>query len=160
MTDHLSIETSTGTATLASAGVTFTGDYTSTTYPLQADQPVTETFTVSSDGTFSTSNHPGVVSGVIVSNSKIVTVNNQNSACPPGPNARCRLQKHSSTGVLPSQGNFLPRTHFPRGTPLGIGMCGRNSPSFNFAKFAICRNAYRHLYPKSSLHMHNGASKY
>ncbi len=82
MTGHLSVETATGTATLASAGATGTGDNTSITSPLQADQPVAETFTVNSDGTFSTSDHPGVVSGVIVSNSKIVTVENQNSAYP------------------------------------------------------------------------------
>jgi len=82
MSDHLSMETDTGSATLASAGATGTGDYTSTTSPQQADQPVAETFTVNSDGTFSTSNDPGVASGVIVSNSKIVTVNNQNSAYP------------------------------------------------------------------------------
>jgi len=82
MTGHLLVETDTGTVTLASAGATGTGDNTSTTSPLQADQPVSETFTVNSDGTFSTSSHPGVVSGVIVSNSKIVIVNNQNSAYP------------------------------------------------------------------------------
>jgi hypothetical protein len=82
MSDHLSVETGTGTATLASAGATGTGDNTSTTSPLQADQPVSETFTVNSDGTFSTSDHPGVVSGVIVSNSKIVAVDNQTSAYP------------------------------------------------------------------------------
>jgi hypothetical protein len=82
MSDHLAVETGTGTVTLASAGATGTGDNTSTTSPLQADQPVTETFTVNSDGTFSTSDHPGVVSGVIISNSKIVAVNNQNSAYP------------------------------------------------------------------------------
>ena len=82
MAGHLSVQTGTGTASLASAGATGTGDDTSTTSPLQADQPVAETFTVSSDGTFSTSDHPGVVSGVIVSNSKIVTVDKQNSAYP------------------------------------------------------------------------------
>lgn len=82
MAGHRAVETGTGTATLASAGATGTGDNTSTTSPLQADQPVAETFTVSSDGTFSTSDHPGVVSGVIVSNSKVVTVDNQNSAYP------------------------------------------------------------------------------
>ena len=82
MTDHLSVESDTGTATLASAGATGTGDNTSTTSPLEADQPVSDTFTVNSDGTFSTSNHPGVVSGVIISNSKIVMVENQSGAYP------------------------------------------------------------------------------
>jgi hypothetical protein len=82
ITGHLSVQTGTGTATLASAGATGTGDNTSTSSPLQADQPVAETFTVNSDGTFSTSDHPGVVSGVIVSNSKIVVVDNQTDAYP------------------------------------------------------------------------------
>jgi hypothetical protein len=82
MTDHRSVETDTGTATLASAGATGTGDNTSTTSPLQADQPVAETFMVNSDGTFSTSDHPGLVSGVIISNSKVVAVDRQNSAYP------------------------------------------------------------------------------
>ncbi len=82
MTDHRLVETDTGTATLASAGATGTGDNTSTTSPLQADQPVAETFMVNSDGTFSTSDHPGLVSGVIISNSKVVAVDRQNSAYP------------------------------------------------------------------------------
>jgi DNA-binding transcriptional MocR family regulator len=82
MTDHLSVETGTGTATLASAGATGTSDNTSITSPLQADQPLAETFTVSSDGSFSTSDHAGVVSGVIVSNSKVIVVDNQTSANP------------------------------------------------------------------------------
>jgi len=82
MTDHFSVETDTGTVTLASAGATGTGDNTSTTSPLQADQPVSETFTVNADGTFSSSDNLGVVSGVIVSDSKIVAVGNQTSLYP------------------------------------------------------------------------------
>jgi hypothetical protein len=81
-TGNLSVATVTGTATLASAGATGTGDDTSTTSPLQADEPVAETFTVNSDGTFSTSDHLGVVSGIIVSNSKVVLVDSQSSAYP------------------------------------------------------------------------------
>jgi hypothetical protein len=82
MTGHLAVETDTGVVTLAAAGATGTGDNTSTALPLQADQPVSETFTIASDGTFSTSSHPGVTSGIIISSSEIVLVNNQNDAYP------------------------------------------------------------------------------
>jgi hypothetical protein len=74
--------TQNGVVTIASGGITGASDETSSTSPQQADQPVSETFTVNSDGTFSTSANAGVTSGVIVSNSKIVKVANQKSGWP------------------------------------------------------------------------------
>ena len=75
-------ETQVGVVTLTSGGVTGSSDETSPGSPQQADQPVSETYTVNSDGTFSTSENLGVVSGIIVSKSEIVAVGNQSSAFP------------------------------------------------------------------------------
>ncbi|HEY1272579.1 MAG TPA: hypothetical protein VGF08_11365, partial [Terriglobales bacterium] len=50
--------------------------------PEEADQPFAETLTVNSDGTFSTSDNAGVISGIIISNSQIVLVGEQTSLYP------------------------------------------------------------------------------
>jgi hypothetical protein len=75
-------ETGVGEGTITSGGITGNIDTTSVGSPEQADQPVSETLTVNSDGTFSISDHPGVVSGVIISKSKIIEVAHQTSAFP------------------------------------------------------------------------------
>jgi hypothetical protein len=77
-----SIETGVGVATLTSAGITGTVDLTSDSSPQQEDQPLSETVTVGSDGTFSTSDHPGLIVGVVISNSQIAVVHNVNSTYP------------------------------------------------------------------------------
>jgi len=75
-------ETGVGMATLnGSGGVSSTGDYTSTTYQ-QADQTGTDTITVNSDGTIISSSHPGIVTGIIVSSTQVVIVDNQGSTYP------------------------------------------------------------------------------
>ena len=76
------VETYAGTGTLTSAGITGTCDTTSTASSQQANQPIAETLTVNSDGTFSTSDHLGVISGIVISNSEIVLVDNQTSSYP------------------------------------------------------------------------------
>ncbi len=75
-------ETGVGVATLTSAGITGTVDITSASSPQQVDQPLSETVTVGSDGTFSTSDHPGLVVGIVVSNSQIAVVHNVGDTYP------------------------------------------------------------------------------
>lgn len=75
-------ETEVGVGIITGGGVTGVGDITSPSSPQQASQPISETLTVNSDGTFSTANHPGVITGVVVSNSQIVLVSNEANAYP------------------------------------------------------------------------------
>jgi hypothetical protein len=79
---NLGVETEAGVATLSSGAVNGTSDYTSTSSPQQANQSLSETLTVNSDGTISSSNHAGIISGIIISDSQIVIVDNQGSAYP------------------------------------------------------------------------------
>ena len=79
---NLAEETQVGEGTITSGGVTGTSDITSPASPQQANQLVSETLTVNADGTFSTSGHPGIVSGIIVSKTQIITVDKQSSAYP------------------------------------------------------------------------------
>ncbi len=75
-------EAGTGMATLnGSGGVSSINDSTSTSYQ-QADQTGTSTITVNSDGTIISSDHPGIVTGVVVSSSQVVIVDNQGSTYP------------------------------------------------------------------------------
>ncbi len=74
--------TQVGTGTINGSSVTGTSDITSPGSPQQANQPLNMTITVNPDGTFSNSNHPGVVSGIIVSNSIAVVVDKPNSVYP------------------------------------------------------------------------------
>jgi len=78
----LNATTEIGVMTLSTAGYTGTGDTTSVNALQQADQPLTSTFTMNSDGTFSISNNPGVTSGMVISASRIITVGHANSAIP------------------------------------------------------------------------------
>jgi hypothetical protein len=75
-------ETQVGVATINAGGITGTTDITSIGSPEEADQPFAETLTVNSDGTFSTSDNAGVISGIIISNSQIVLVGEQTSLYP------------------------------------------------------------------------------
>jgi hypothetical protein len=82
-TANVGVETDAGAATVTSNGdVSGTGDLTSTTSPQQANQPISDTLTVNADGTFSTTTHPGVVSGIVVSGSQLVVVDSAGSANP------------------------------------------------------------------------------
>jgi hypothetical protein len=74
--------TQVGIGTISAGGVTGTVDKTSTGSPQQGGEPIAETFTVNSDGTFSSSDDAGVVAGVIISNSKFVLVGEQKKAYP------------------------------------------------------------------------------
>ena len=75
-------EVGVGIATLdGSGGVSSTNDSTSTTYQ-QADQTGTGTITVGTDGTIISSDHPGIVTGIIVSSNQVVIVDNTGSAYP------------------------------------------------------------------------------
>ena len=75
------IECGTVTAT-AGGAATGTTDETSVAAPEQAGQAVSETLNVNSDGTFSSSDHPGVILGTIISNGQIVMVDNQGNTYP------------------------------------------------------------------------------
>jgi len=79
--NHLNVETDTGTVTLTTGGATGTGDSTSVALPLQMDQ-LNKTFTISSDGTFYTSDHPGVITGIVITGSEVVVVNNETDTYP------------------------------------------------------------------------------
>jgi predicted secreted protein len=74
--------TQAGTVTINAGGATGSVDKTSTGSPQQGGEPVAETLTVNSDGTFSTSDNAGVIAGVIISNSKLVLVGDQKKAYP------------------------------------------------------------------------------
>jgi hypothetical protein len=73
--------TQTGVAAVTAGGYTGTVDIMSSASP-QGGQPIGETLTINSDGTFSTSENVGVVSGAIVSNSKFVLVGEQTTGYP------------------------------------------------------------------------------
>jgi hypothetical protein len=76
-------ETLTGEATITSSGsVTGIGDSTAIGAIQQGGRPINATLTVNADGTFSTSSNPGVVMGVIISDSQLVQVDGQNSTYP------------------------------------------------------------------------------
>jgi Putative Ig domain len=75
-------ETGVAAVTLnGSGGVSSTGDTTSTTYQ-QADQTSSGTITVGTDGTIISSDHPGIVTGIVVSSSQVVIIDNQGSTYP------------------------------------------------------------------------------
>jgi hypothetical protein len=71
-------ETLVGSGTLASSGnFTGTGDSTSAGYSstaLQGDESLSTTLTVNSDGSFSASDYPGLVVGVIISGSQFIKI--------------------------------------------------------------------------------------
>lgn len=76
-------ETATGTGSITSSGaLTGTGDATSLSAPQQGDQALSLTLTVNSNGTYSNSNHPGLITGVVISSSQLVQVDGQGSTCP------------------------------------------------------------------------------
>jgi hypothetical protein len=76
-------ETLTGEATITSSGsLTGTGDSTSVSAVENGGLPISATLTVNADGTFSTSNNPGVVIGVIISGSQLIQVDGQGSTFP------------------------------------------------------------------------------
>jgi hypothetical protein len=65
------------TTATAGGGYTITSDYTAT-YGQDADKTetgATGTITVNSNGTFSISDHPGVITGIIISSTKAVGIN-------------------------------------------------------------------------------------
>jgi hypothetical protein len=78
------MESQVGFVSLTAAGaVTGTSDYTSVSSPeTGADQSTSVTLTLNSDGTFSSSDHPGRVSGVVVSTAEAIVVNNQGNSYP------------------------------------------------------------------------------
>ncbi len=70
-------ETLTGVATITSDGdVTGTEDSSA---GQQGNQPLSVTLTVNPDGTFSTSNNPGIITGLVVSGSQLIQVDSQSS---------------------------------------------------------------------------------
>jgi hypothetical protein len=76
-------ETLTGEAEITSGGsLTGTGDSTAISAVQKGGQPLSTTLTVNADGTFSLSNNPGVVMGVIISDSQLIQVDGQNSTYP------------------------------------------------------------------------------
>jgi len=76
-------ETLTGEAAITSSGsVTGIGDSTAIGAIQNGGLPLSTTLTVNPDGTFSASNNPGVVMGVIISDSQLVQVDGQNSTYP------------------------------------------------------------------------------
>jgi hypothetical protein len=76
-------ETLTGEATITSSGsVIGTGDSTSLSAVQQGGQTVNSTLTVNPDGTFSTSSHPGIITGVVISGSQLIQVDGQASSYP------------------------------------------------------------------------------
>jgi hypothetical protein len=74
--------TQVGVVAVNSAGATGTSDMTSVGSPEQADQPIAETLTVNSDGTFSSSDNAGVIAGIIISSSQVVLVGDQKHLYP------------------------------------------------------------------------------
>jgi hypothetical protein len=76
-------ETLTGEATITGSGsLTGTGDSASIASPEQGNQPLSLTLTVNPDGTFSTSNNPGIITGVVISGSQLIQVDGQGSTFP------------------------------------------------------------------------------
>jgi large repetitive protein len=76
-------ETLTGQATITSSGsLTGTGDSTAIGTAQKAGQPLSATLTVNADGTFSTSNNPGIVIGVIISGSQLIQVDGSSGLFP------------------------------------------------------------------------------
>jgi hypothetical protein len=76
-------ETLTGEATITSSGsLTGTGDSTGLSAAQKGGQPLSATLTVNADGTFSFSNNPGVVIGVIISDSQLIRVDGSSSTYP------------------------------------------------------------------------------
>jgi hypothetical protein len=76
-------ETLTGEATITSSGsLTGTGDSTAIGAAQKGGQPLSATLTVNADGTFSTSNNPGTVLGVIISGSQLIQVDGSSSLYP------------------------------------------------------------------------------
>jgi len=76
-------ETRTGEATITSGGsVTGTADATSLSAPEQGAEAISLTLNVNTDGTFSTSQHPGTISGMVISGSRLITVDGRSSAYP------------------------------------------------------------------------------
>jgi hypothetical protein len=76
-------ETVTGVVAITSSGsITGTGDSTSLSSPQVANESISDTLTLNPDGTFSSSSHPGVVIGVIISGSQLIQVDGQGSTFP------------------------------------------------------------------------------
>ena len=76
-------ETLTGVGTITSSGgLTGDGDSTSVASPQQGNQSLSITLTVNPDGTFSNSNHPGLITGVVISGSQLIQVDGQGSSFP------------------------------------------------------------------------------
>jgi hypothetical protein len=75
-------ETGVGVVSLnGSGGVSSTNDFTSNTGD-GSDQTGTSTVTVNSDGTIISSDHPTLVTGIVVSSTKVVIIDNQGSTYP------------------------------------------------------------------------------
>lgn len=76
-------EVGVGVVTLnGSGGVSGTNDITATNYQ-PPDQAFTDTVTtVNSDGTFITASNPGVVTGIVISSTKFVIIDNQGGTYP------------------------------------------------------------------------------
>jgi hypothetical protein len=76
-------ETLVGEGAITGSGdLTGTGDSTSLSSPQVANESISTTLTVNSDGTFSTSNHPGIITGVVISDSQLIQVDGQGSTFP------------------------------------------------------------------------------
>lgn len=77
------VATEVGDAMLTSTGgVTGTSDKTSVSSPQQGGKAITDTLTVNSDGTFSTLENPGVISGAVISDYQLILVDQQGSSYP------------------------------------------------------------------------------
>ena len=76
-------ETLVGEGAITGSGdLTGTGDSTSIASPQQGNEPISTILTVNPDGTFSTSNNPGIITGVVISGSQLIQVDGQGSTFP------------------------------------------------------------------------------
>jgi hypothetical protein len=76
-------ETLTGVGAITGSGsLTGAGDSTSLSSPQVGNELISTTLTVNPDGTFSTSNHPGIITGVVISGSQLIQVDGQGNTYP------------------------------------------------------------------------------
>jgi hypothetical protein len=74
-------DTGLNSVTLLNGSVSGTGDYTSTSYQ-QGGDSFTDSYSIGSNGAFSTSQYPSDVTGIAISNNKFVMIDNVNSQYP------------------------------------------------------------------------------
>jgi hypothetical protein len=75
-------EVQVGEVTVSNNVVTGTSDNTSTTATQQSNQPISTTLSPNTDGSFSDSDHPGQVTGIVVSDGEIVIIDGLSSTYP------------------------------------------------------------------------------